>query len=58
MSSLDVLAALLVLGAAASFLFGAMSLARANDVEAIFYLLVGILALRAGTELVRTELGA
>jgi hypothetical protein len=53
MQLLDVLAAVLVLGAAAAFTFGAMALSRANDVEAIYYLVVGIVALRSGVQLVR-----
>ena len=53
MQLLDVLAALLVLGAAAAFAFGATALARANDIEAIYFLVVGIVALRAGIQVVR-----
>jgi hypothetical protein len=53
MALLDVLAALLVLGAAAAFAFGATALSRANDIEAIYFLVVGIVALRAGIQVVR-----
>ena len=53
MQLLDVLAALLVLGAATAFAFGATALARANDIEAIYFLVVGIVALRAGIQVVR-----
>lgn len=53
MQLLDVLAAALIVGAAAAFTFGAMALARASDVEAIYYLVVGVVALRAGVQLVR-----
>lgn len=53
MALLDGLAALLVLGAAAAFTLGAMALARANDIEAIYFLVVGIVALRAGIQVVR-----
>lgn len=53
MQLLDVLAALLVLGAAAAFAFGATALSRANDIEAIYFLVVGIVALRAGIQVVR-----
>lgn len=53
MQLLDLLAAALVLGAAAAFTFGALALARANDVEAIYFLVVGVVALRAGVQLVR-----
>lgn len=58
MQMLDVLAGVLVIGAAAAFVIGAMSLARAADVEAIYYLVVGIVALRAGVQLVRPGAGA
>jgi hypothetical protein len=50
---LDVLAAMLIVGATAAFTFGAMALARASDVEAIYYLIIGIVALRAGVQLGR-----
>jgi len=53
MQLLDALAALLVLGAAAAFTFGALALARSNDVEALYFLVVGFAALRAGVQLVR-----
>ena len=38
MQLLDALAALLVLGAAAAFTFGALALTRSNDVEALYFL--------------------
>ena len=50
---LDVLAGVLVVGAAAAFMFGTMALSRASDVEAIYYLVIGIFALRAGVQLAR-----
>lgn len=53
MQLLDVLAALLVVGAAAAFTLGAVALARASDVEALYCLVVGVVALRAGVKLVR-----
>ena len=53
MQVLDALAAALVLGAAAAFTFGALALARSNDVEALYFLVVGVVALRAGVQLVR-----
>jgi hypothetical protein len=53
MAFLDVLAGLLVIGAAAAFTFGAMALARASDIEALYFLIVGIVALRSGVQLVR-----
>jgi hypothetical protein len=53
MHLLDLLAAALVVGATIAFTFGAMALARSSDVEAIYYLIIGIVALRAGVQLVR-----
>ncbi len=53
MQLLDVLAAALVAGAAFAFAFGAMALSRSNDIEAIYFLVVGVVALRAGTQIVR-----
>lgn len=58
MQLLDVLAAVLVVGAAAAFTFGAMALSRASDVEAIYYLVIGVVALRGGVQLVRPGAGA
>jgi hypothetical protein len=50
---LDVLAAVLVIGSAVAFVYGAMALARASDVEAVYFLVIGVVALRAGVQLVR-----
>lgn len=47
------LSGILVIGAAVAFVWGSMALARANDVEAIYCLVIGIVALRAGVQLVR-----
>lgn len=58
MQLLDVLAALLVIGAAAAFTFGALALSRSNDIEALYLLVVGVVALRAGVQLVRTGASA
>jgi hypothetical protein len=58
MQMLDVLAGVLVVGAAAAFVFGATSLARASDVEAIYFLVIGVVALRAGVQLARPGGGA
>ena len=53
MQLLDALAAILVVGAAAAFTFGALALSRSNDVEALYFLVVGVVALRAGVQIVR-----
>jgi hypothetical protein len=53
MQMLDFIAFLLVVGAAVAFGFGAVALSKANDVEAIYLLVIGIVALRAGVQVVR-----
>lgn len=53
MQLLDALAAALVVGAATAFTFGALALSRTNDVEALYFLVVGVVALRAGVQLAR-----
>lgn len=53
MQVLDVLAAALVAGAATAFTFGAMALARASDIEALYFLVIGIVSLRSGIQLAR-----
>lgn len=58
MQLLDVLGAILVLGAAAAFVLGASALARSSDVEALYYLVVGVVALRAGVQIVRPGVSA
>jgi hypothetical protein len=58
MQLFDVLAAVLVVGAAAAFTLGAMALSRASDVEAIYFLVIGVVALRGGVQLVRPGAGA
>jgi hypothetical protein len=53
MQLLDVLAAIFVVGATVAFTFGAMALSRASDVEAVYFLVIGVVALRSGVQLVR-----
>jgi hypothetical protein len=53
MHLLDGLAALLVVGATVLFTLGAVALSRASDVEAIYYLVTGTVALRAAVQLIR-----
>ncbi len=55
---IDVLAVVLFLGAGAAFAFGVDALARLEDVRAIYLLVVGGLALRASTEILRPRGGA
>jgi len=53
MQLLDLLALALVFAATAAFVYGAYLLSRQNDVEAIYLLVVGVVALRAGVQMVR-----
>jgi hypothetical protein len=53
MKALDIVAAVLVLIAAAAFGVGNAALARAEDVHALYWLVVGVAALRAGVQLAR-----
>lgn len=47
------LAVVLIVGAGAAFALGALALARSNDVEAFYFLVVGVVALRAAVQIVR-----
>lgn len=58
MQLLDALAAALVVGAATAFTFGALALARSSDLDALYFLVVGVVALRAGVQIVRPGAGA
>lgn len=51
--AIDVFAILLLLAAAAAFGFGIYALGNRQDFKALYLLLVGALALRASTELLR-----
>jgi hypothetical protein len=53
MQLLDALAALLVVAAATAFTLGALALSRSSDVEAFYFLVVGVVALRAGVQVAR-----
>jgi hypothetical protein len=55
---LDVLSLLLLLGAGLAFAYGLDALGARRDLEAVYALCVGALALRACTELVRPRAGA
>lgn len=55
MQLLDVLAALLVALAAVAFSLGALALVRSNDVESGYFLIVGVVALRAAVQIARPE---
>jgi hypothetical protein len=53
MRLLDLLAASLLVGSGAAFFSGAAALARAEDLRALYWLCVGVAALRAAVQLVR-----
>jgi hypothetical protein len=53
MQLLDVVAVLLVVAAAVAFGLGAFALARSEDIQAFYFLLVGVVALRAGVQIAR-----
>jgi len=56
--AIDLLAILLVLVAAVAFAFGLLALGKNEDFRAIYLLVVGGLALRASTEILRPRGGA
>jgi hypothetical protein len=56
--AIDVLAILLVVVAATAFAFGLSALGSNEDFRAIYLLIVGGLALRASTEILRPRGGA
>lgn len=49
----DVLAIVLLVGAAAAFAMGASALARAEDLRALYWLAVGIASVRASVHMAR-----
>jgi hypothetical protein len=53
MQLVDVLAIALVVVAAVALLFGESALARAEDLQALYWLIVGIVSLRAAVQVAR-----
>ncbi len=53
MQLVDVLAIALVCAAGAAFFLGASSLARSEDLRAVYWLAVGIVSLRAAVQIAR-----
>jgi hypothetical protein len=53
MQLVDVLAIVLVVAAAVAFVFGETALARAEDLQAIYWLAVGVVSLRAAVQVAR-----
>ena len=57
MRVIDALAALFLLGAASAFAFGGFALAKAQDLEALYWLIVGLAAMRASVQIARPAKG-
>lgn len=55
---LDVISLCLLVGASAAFLYGLDALGARRDLEALYALCIGALALRASTDLLRPKVGA
>jgi hypothetical protein len=53
MHLVDALAIALVVAAAVAFFFGEAALARAEDLQALYWLVIGIASLRAGVGIAR-----
>jgi hypothetical protein len=53
MHLVDVLAVALVIAAGAAFVLGEAALARADDLQAIYWLAVGVVSLRGGVQVAR-----
>ena len=49
----DVVAVVLLVGATVAFWFGSTALARSEDLKALYWLFIGIFALRASVQVVR-----
>jgi hypothetical protein len=53
----DVLGLLLILGGAVAFVFGSAALARAEDLQGLYWLAVGVCATHAAVQMVRPRAG-
>jgi hypothetical protein len=53
MQLLDVVALVLLVLAVVAFVVGNAALARAEDIHALYWLIVGVVSLRAGVQLAR-----
>jgi type IV secretory pathway VirB2 component (pilin) len=53
MQLVDVLAIALVIAAGAAFVFGEGALARAEDLRAVYWLVIGVVTLRAAVQVAR-----
>ncbi|HEY8088862.1 MAG TPA: hypothetical protein VIF09_13475 [Polyangiaceae bacterium] len=53
MQLVDLLAVALLVAAATAFVMGESALARAEDLQALYWLIVGVVSLRAGVAIAR-----
>jgi hypothetical protein len=53
MKAVDVLAIALVAGAAAAFFVGEVAIARTEDLQGLYWLVVGVVCVRAGVQVAR-----
>ena len=53
MKAVDVLAIALVVGAAAAFFAGEVAIARTEDLRGLYWLVVGVVCVRAGVQVAR-----
>jgi hypothetical protein len=57
MRVIDAFAALFLVGAGAAFVMGGFALAKASDLEALYWLVVGLAAMRASVQMARPAKG-
>lgn len=55
---IDILSVVLLLGALSAFILGFVALGARRDLPALYWLIVGALALRASTNLLRPRAGS
>jgi hypothetical protein len=53
MQLIDALAIVLIVAAAAAFVLGDAALARAEDLKALYWLIIGAVSVRAGVQIAR-----
>jgi hypothetical protein len=58
MRTLDAIAVVLVLAAAGAFALGSAALSHAEDVQALYWLIVGFVAVRGAVQISRPGAGA
>lgn len=57
MRVIDAFAALFLVGAGGAFVMGGLALAKASDLEALYWLVVGLSAMRASVQIARPAKG-